>query len=109
VLAALHPWADVERLEPEPSGLYERSWRGHAGAGTLDLVPYDGEFHDCGTPRRYLAANLAASHGDSVVGAGAVVDGVIERTVVWPGAIVRARERLRDAIRADERTTVLVR
>jgi NDP-sugar pyrophosphorylase family protein len=109
VVAALHPWSDVQRLDAEPSGLYERSWRGHARDGRLDVASYDGPFHDCGTPARYLAANLAASGGASVVGAGAVVDGEAERCVVWPGAAVRRGERLHDAVRADERTTVLVR
>ena len=73
------------------------------------MAPYEGPFHDCGTPAHYLAANLAASGGASVVGAGATVSGEIDRCVVWPGAAVRRGERLRDAIRADERTTVLVR
>jgi MurNAc alpha-1-phosphate uridylyltransferase len=109
VVAALHPWSDVQRLPPEPSGLYERSWRPHAHRGQLDVAPYEGPFHDCGTPAHYLAANLAASGGASVVGAGATVSGEIDRCVVWPGAAVRRGERLRDAIRADERTTVLVR
>lgn len=109
VVAALHPWSDVQRLDAEPSGLYERSWRVHARDGRLDVAPYHGTFHDCGTPARYLAANLAASGGASVVGAGATVAGEIDRCVVWPDAPVRRGERLRDAIRADERTTVLVR
>jgi len=43
------------------------------------------------------------------VGEGAVVDGTIERCVLWPGARVRADEVLVDAIRCDSRTTVLVR
>jgi MurNAc alpha-1-phosphate uridylyltransferase len=109
VVAALHPWSDVQRLDAEPSGLYERSWRGHAERGRLDVDPYAGPFHDCGTPARYLAANLAASGGASVVGAAATVYGEVDRCVVWPGAPVRRGERLRDAIRADERMTVLVR
>ena len=109
VVAALHPWSDVARLDAEPSGLYERSWRRHAGDGRLDVARYHGPFHDCGTPARYLAANLAASGGASVVGAAATVSGEVDRCVVWPGAVVRRGERLRDAIRADERTTVLVR
>ena len=109
VVAALHPWSDVERLDAEPSGLYARSWRRHADDGRLDVAPYDGPFHDCGTPARYLAANLAASGGASVVGAAATVSGELDRCVVWPGAPVRRGERLRDAIRADARTTVLVR
>jgi N-acetyl-alpha-D-muramate 1-phosphate uridylyltransferase len=109
VVAALHPWPDVERLDTEPSGLYERSWRRHASDGRLDVAPYHGPFHDCGTPARYLAANLAASGGASVVGAAATVSGEVDRCVVWPGAAVRRGERLSNAIRADERTTVLVR
>jgi NDP-sugar pyrophosphorylase family protein len=109
VVAALHPWSDVQRLDAEPSGLYERSWRRHARSRRLDVATYDGRFHDCGTPSRYLAANLAASGGASVVGAAATVSGDVERCVVWPGAPVRRGERLRDAIRADELTTVLVR
>jgi mannose-1-phosphate guanylyltransferase/MurNAc alpha-1-phosphate uridylyltransferase len=109
VVAALHPWTDVCRLPAEPSGLYERSWRDHAAAGTLDLASYDGPFRDCGTPARYLAANMSASGGAPVVGPGATVDGALERSVVWPGATVRRGERLRDAIRADDRLTVYVR
>jgi carbonic anhydrase/acetyltransferase-like protein (isoleucine patch superfamily) len=38
-----------------------------------------------------------------------VVDGTIERSVVWPGAVVRADEQLVDAIRVGDRVTVLVR
>jgi N-acetyl-alpha-D-muramate 1-phosphate uridylyltransferase len=52
---------------------------------------------------------LAASGGASVVGAAATVDGEVDRCVIWPGAPVRRGEHLHDAIRADERTTVLVR
>jgi NDP-sugar pyrophosphorylase family protein len=109
VVAALHPWSDVAGLDAEPSGLYERSWRRHAQAGALDTVAHHGAFYDCGTPMRYLAANLAASGGVSVVGPGAVVEGAVDRCVIWPGATVRRDEQLHQAIRAGERTTVLVR
>ena len=47
----------------------------------------------------YLAANLRPSGGANVVGAGAQVDGHIERSVVWPGAVVHPAESLVDAIR----------
>lgn len=103
------PWARVRTLKPEASGLYEVVWSPAAAAGELEVVRFDGLFHDCGTPAGYLAANLTASGGASVVGPGAVVDGRIERSVVWPGARVYAGEHLIDAIRVDERMTVLVR
>jgi len=104
--AALIPWSHVARLRPEPSGLYETSWRGD---DDLDLVTHDGPFFDCGTPADYLAANLASSGGRSVVGRAAVVEGTLHECVVWPGAAVRPHERLRQAIRAHRHMTVLVR
>ena len=104
--AALMPWSSMRGLEPEPSGLYEVSWRHH---DDLDLVVHDGPFFDCGTPGAYLAANLASSRGRSVVGQGSIVDGTLEESVVWPGAVVRRHEHLRRAIRAGEHLTVLVR
>lgn len=107
---ALIPAATASAFAASPSGLYEVSWRGLAERGELDLVIHPGGFIDCGTPRDYLAANLAASGGEAVIdprariGAGAV----IERSVVWDDAEVAAGEVLRDAVRAG-RWTVLVR
>jgi N-acetyl-alpha-D-muramate 1-phosphate uridylyltransferase len=109
VVASLLPWRDAEALESRPAGLYERCWAPAHEAGRLDVDVYAGPFIDCGTPARYLAANLAASGGRSVVGPGAVVEGTIERSVVWPGARVEAGERLDRAVRAGDRVTVLVR
>lgn len=109
IAAALMPWADVASLSDEPSGLYETSWRAADAAGRVDVVRHDGPFVDCGTPEQYLAANLAASGGASVIGERAVIDGTLERSVVWPGAIVHRGESLSGAIRADRRITVLVR
>jgi MurNAc alpha-1-phosphate uridylyltransferase len=94
----LLPWAVVETLRTEPSELFV-AWRAAEAAGTLDLVGFGGTFVDCGTPADYLAANLDASGGASVVGAGATVAGRLARAVVWPGATVRAGEHLTDAIR----------
>lgn len=54
---ALLPWADVASLEPVPSGLYEKCWRGR----DVDLCPVEGEFFDCGTLSDYQAANVAAA------------------------------------------------
>ena len=97
--AALMPWADVARLEPVFSGLYEVSWQRAEEAGRLDLVVSDRPFFDCGTLVDYHAANMAASGGHNVIGTGAVVDGSIERTVLWPGVHVGSEERLVDAVR----------
>ena len=64
-----------------------------------DLVPAAGPFIDCGTPARYLDANLTWSGGGSVIGAGAgrrrggALGGV-------PSAVVDRGERLVDAVRA---------
>ena len=105
---ALMPWQDVEALEPVPTGLYEVSWRRAQAAGRLELVPVETEFVDCGTPADYLAANLLASGGLTVVGEGAVVEGVAERCVLWPGAHVGEDEVLRDAVRTGSGLTVQV-
>ncbi|HEX2576724.1 MAG TPA: sugar phosphate nucleotidyltransferase [Aquihabitans sp.] len=106
---ALLPWADVEPLEAEPSGLYEVSWRAAAAAGRLDLHVHDGPFVDCGTPADYLRANLLASGGRPVVdpaahvGAGAR----LERCVVWDASSVAPGEVLVDAVRAGPRTVLI--
>jgi MurNAc alpha-1-phosphate uridylyltransferase len=109
VAGALMPWSDVAALEAEPSGLWEVSWRAAQGAGRLEVVRHDGPFVDCGTPADYLAANLAANGGESVVGVGAEVAGELVRCVVWPGAVVRPREVLVDAIRYSGWRTLLIR
>lgn len=109
IAGALMPWATIEPLLAEPSGLYESVWSPAQASGRLDVVRHDGPFIDCGTPRQYLAANLAASGGASVVGDGAQVQGALDRSVVWPGAVVWPHERLSCAIRTTELTTVLVR
>ena len=69
-------------------------------------MPCAGPFFDCGTPAEYLAANLAASGGQSVIGEGARVAGELVRSVVWPGGVVRAGERLVESIRVGEDLTV---
>ncbi len=108
---ALLPWSEVSRLAAEPSGLYEVSWGRLWESGDLDLVSHTGAFVDCGTAADYLAANMAVSGGANVIGAGVeVADGaVLERAVVWDGAVVHAHERLVDAVRTDAGLSVLVR
>ena len=104
--AALIPWSEVAVLPESPAGLYEVSWRRLGEEGALELVPADGPFFDCGTPPDYLAANLAASGGGSVVGEGARVDGELVRSVVWPGGVVHGGERLVECVRVGGTLTV---
>lgn len=98
--ASVASWEVLAGLRPEPSELSTSVWRPAEAAGRLDLVRFGGVFVDCGTPADYLAANLHASGGASVVGAGAEIAGRLTRSVVWPGATVRAGEHLVDAVRA---------
>lgn len=103
---SLLPWDLVSELKPVPSGLWEVCWADQWRLGRIDVIRYDGPFFDCGTPGSYLAANLMASGGASVVGPGATVDGTIERCVVWPNSKVRADEHLVDCIRIGDDITV---
>ncbi|MFG1652014.1 sugar phosphate nucleotidyltransferase [Micromonospora sp. NPDC049275] len=118
---SLLPWRLVRDLPVVFSDLVHAVWRPAEAAGALEVVPYPGTFYDTGTPADYLAANLHAAGGDalvdpsatvtgrcveSVVGAGARVDGEVRRTVVWPGALVRDGERLHDVIRFGDGCTV---
>ena len=89
-----------------PASLHDLVWRPAWERGELETVIASGEFVDCGTPRDYLRANLLASGGRSVVGEGAVVEGSIERVVVWPDGFVGADEVLADCIRAGRDVTV---
>jgi len=111
IAGAVLPWSEVATLAPVPTGLYERSWMRAAQEGRLEVVELEAgaDFVDCGTPAQYLEANLLWSHGESVVGRGAVVRGEIDQCVIWPGAHVLRQERLTRAIRAHEHVTVLVR
>lgn len=114
--ACLLPGRLVARLQAVPSGLYEVLWREAAARpGGLDLVTLaeigtgttgSDVAIDCGTPRDYLLANLHASGGASVIGSPApgtppaVVEGTVERCVVWSGARVLPGEHLVECIRA---------
>src|SRR4029079_9996283 len=97
------------RLPATPLGLSNGLWWPARDEGRLESISGTGRFVSCDRPRDSLLANLLASGGLSVVGDGAVVDGTIERCVLWPNAHVRADEPLTDAIRCDTTTTVLVR
>jgi N-acetyl-alpha-D-muramate 1-phosphate uridylyltransferase len=101
--ACLLPWSRITTLAEQPSGLYEVLWRDEAAAGRIELVITQNLAIDCGTPADYLAANLHASGGQSVVGSGAVVEGAIDRCVVWDGAFVGHDEKLSRVVRAGTR------
>ena len=109
VAGCLLPGEAAAALTDEPTGLYEVCWKPWADRGALEVLRHDGPFVDCGTPADYLGANLAASGGASVLGDGAVVRGVVERSVLWPDAVVEEGEVLHDAIRTTAGRTVLVR
>lgn len=100
------PWSRVEHLDEMPAGLFEAVWRPAIDEGRVEYAECTGRFFDCGTPRDYLAANLTASSGESVIGASATVLGSVVRTVVWPASYVGPDETLVDAIRAGREITL---
>lgn len=106
--SVLPAWAVVP-LPEVPSGLYEACWRPLDELGLVEVVGAPARFVDCGTPASYLAANMAVTGGETVVGEGAVVAGEAHRCVLWPGAVVRPGEVLTDAVRTTAGRTVLVR
>jgi MurNAc alpha-1-phosphate uridylyltransferase len=93
---SLLPGRIAAGLAARPSGLYEVVWRSSA----LDLAPVDARYVDCADPSSYLSANLMLSGGASVVASDAVVEGTVERCVVWPGATVHLGESLVEVVRA---------
>ncbi len=105
--ACLLPWRLVRELSDQPSGLYEVLWRGEEQRGRLETVAFAGTFIDCGTPQDYLRANLTTAGGCSVLGAGAHVEGIVDRCVVWPDAVVGPEEHLVGCIRAGDRHRVV--
>lgn len=108
--SALLPWWAIVDLEPEPAGIYEVSWARLHAQGLLELSVERTSAGpiDCGTPRTYLQANMCASGGKPVIGAGAVVEGELVRSVVWPGSVVGRHERLVNSIRAQDLTVQVV-
>jgi hypothetical protein len=119
--ASALPWRRVAALRPVPADLVREVWRPAEADGELDVVEYAGTYLDTGTPRTYLAANLHAAGGGSlvapdatvtgtvtrsVVGAGARVAGRVTRAVVWPGGEVAPGEHLVDAVRYGPAGTV---
>jgi MurNAc alpha-1-phosphate uridylyltransferase len=104
--ASLIPAADAARLPDAFAGLYDHVWHPADVRGELEVMIADGQFVDCGTPREYLRANLLASGGRSVVGEGAVVEGLVDDVVVWDGGWVGPHESLRNCIRVGRDLTI---
>jgi MurNAc alpha-1-phosphate uridylyltransferase len=111
---SLLPWDMIEPLEAVATDLVRLAWRPAERAGRLEVIPFEGTYMDTGTPSDYLAANLHAAGGgnlvdptakvigeveQSVIGAGAIVEGRVTRSVVWPGGVVAAGEHLVDEVR----------
>lgn len=118
---SLLPWHRVRDLAVERSDLVRAVWRPAEAAGELTVIPFSGRYLDTGTPGDYLAANLHAagggslvdptatvtgSHHQTVIGAGAVVRGAVTRAVVWPDGVVAEGEHLTDAVRVGRDLTV---
>jgi MurNAc alpha-1-phosphate uridylyltransferase len=121
--ASLLPGADAAGLKPVYSHLVLSTWRPAEREGRLEAIPLGGLYLDCGTSADYLAANLHAIGGQSliapsatvtgpvhssVIGAGASVLGEVTDCVLWPGAQVAAGEVLTGAIRVGRDLTVQV-
>ena len=109
VCASLLPWSEAVKLTAEPAGLYEVCWRPAVAEGRVEETWHDGPVIPCDTPMDYLTANLTASNGTSVIGAGSLIEGEVDQCVVWPASHVRPEERLHRAIRVGKRLTVMVR
>lgn len=112
---SLIPWRYVRDLPEGDGSLVRWVWRPAEAEGALELIPYEGVYIDTGTPADYLAANLHAANGtslvhptavlnapvhESVIGPHARIDGPVTRCVVWPGATTAAGEDLTEVIRA---------
>jgi len=104
--ASLIPARDAQGLPDDVAALSDLVWQPAFLRGELQIVEAGFPCIDCGTPRDYLSANLLASGGSSVVGPGAVVEGDIDRVVVWADGYVGPDERLRDCIRVGTDLTI---
>jgi NDP-sugar pyrophosphorylase family protein len=117
LVATLLPWSSVAGLEAVPSGLYGAVLAPASSTGRLQVLPVGATFVDCGTPGDYLRANLEAARlaggrivdptaqvygvvERAVVGAQAVVEGVVRDSVLWDDARVGPDEALSGVIRA---------
>lgn len=102
---SLMPWREVAKLTVGYGDLVQDCWR-PLGEDALEFVPRDEQYIDCGVLPGYLAANLLASGGATVVGENAVIEGEARRSVIWPNAHVAKNEVLVDCIRIGADITI---
>lgn len=121
VVASILPWEFVRRLPHAVGGLYEVVWRDAHERGALDYRESAEPFVDCGTPADLLRANMrcvARAGGSivdptaviaegavvvgSVIEAGAIVEGEVRESLVWPGGHIGRHERLVRTLRASD-------
>ncbi|MBI2892967.1 MAG: nucleotidyltransferase family protein [Deltaproteobacteria bacterium] len=84
--------ARVGPLLPEEGCIVRSAYRALVPRGEVAGLLHTGSFHDIGTPRSYLEANLAVAGASTFVDPTATVaPGVrLDRVVVWPNARVDA-------------------
>lgn len=104
----LIPFEYLREIPERRAGLYELILEPAWLRREIEFVDFDGEWFDCGTPRSYLAANLFASGGVTVVGPDATVLGDATECVLWGGTTVGPEESLYRCIRASNELTVQV-
>ena len=104
--ASLLPGPIASGLPPVPSGLYEAVWREAWQRKEIELIDTTRTAVDCGTPARYLRANMLSSGGQSVIAPDAEVGGTVIRSLVMPGGYVAPGEYLVDVIRTREGATI---
>ena len=112
VVASITPWESIVGLPATPSGLFGHLWRHAETSGALHSLSVDTRVFDCGTPQRYLAANLAVAGGlTSMEGQPIATPSPVglTRSVLWSGAEVIEGEVLDGAIRTTAGRTVLAR
>jgi len=108
--------AAVGRVPPDGEQCVVRTaYKALVPAGGVGSVVHRGSWIDVGTPAAYLQANLdvlegrvqapidpwtrgTTGPGGSWIGAGAVIDGSIERSVIGAGAVVPETARLVDCV-----------
>lgn len=93
----------LDRIPPGPVNVERVTFPAMVADGSLFAFDGDTYWIDAGTPATYLAANLDLLEGvrglpEEGVDASAVVLGVVERSVIGPGAVVAEAAVVRDSV-----------